>query len=40
VISSKQLVRDGLVGFLLGILVMSTVAIVTWQSRSQASEAR
>jgi len=40
VVTSKQLIRDALVGFALGVLVVSTVALVTWQSRAQASETR
>jgi hypothetical protein len=34
VLSSKQLLRDALVGFVLGLVVMSGVALVTWQTRT------
>jgi len=40
VVTSKQLLRDALVGFTLGVLVVSTVALVTWQSRADSSESR
>jgi hypothetical protein len=40
VTNTKQLLRDALAGFLLGVLVVSTVALVTWQTRPVASEAR
>lgn len=38
--NSKQLVRDALAGFLLGVIVVGTVALVTWQTRPAATEAR
>jgi hypothetical protein len=40
VTNAKQLVRDALAGFLLGVLVVSTVALVTWTTRPAAAEAR
>jgi hypothetical protein len=32
--------RDALAGFLLGVLVVSAVALVTWTTRPAAAEAR
>jgi hypothetical protein len=32
--NSKQLLRDALVGFVLGLVVMTGVALVTWSTRS------
>jgi hypothetical protein len=40
VTNTKQLVRDALAGFLLGVLVVSAVALVTWTTRPAAAEAR
>jgi hypothetical protein len=40
VTNAKQLVRDALAGFLLGVLVVSAVALVTWQNRPASEEAR
>jgi hypothetical protein len=40
VTNSKQLVRDALAGFLLGILVVSVVALVTWQTRPAGAQTR
>jgi hypothetical protein len=40
VTNPKQLARDALAGFLLGVLVVSTVALVTWQTRSASAETR
>jgi hypothetical protein len=38
--NSKQLLRDALVGFVLGLVVMAGVAIVTWSTRSPSIEMR
>jgi hypothetical protein len=40
VVNSKQLLRDAMVGFVLGLVVMSGVALVTWQTRAPAAQAR
>jgi hypothetical protein len=40
VVNSKQLLRDALVGFVLGLVVMSGVALVTWQTRAPAAQIR
>ena len=40
VTNTKQLMRDALAGFLLGVLVVSTVALVTWQTRPASAETR
>jgi hypothetical protein len=40
VTNSKQLMRDALAGFLLGILVVSVVALVTWQTRPAGAQTR
>jgi hypothetical protein len=40
VVNSKQLLRDAVVGFVLGLVVMSGVALVTWQTRAPAAQAR
>jgi hypothetical protein len=36
----KQLLRDALVGFVLGLMVMSGVALVTWRTRSPTVQMR
>jgi hypothetical protein len=36
----KQLLRDALVGFVLGLVVMSSVALVTWKARAPAVQLR
>jgi hypothetical protein len=40
VAKSKQLMRDALAGFLLGILVVSVVAVVTWHTRPAGAQTR
>jgi hypothetical protein len=40
VVNPKQLLRDALVGFVLGLVVMSGVALVTWQGRASAAQTR
>jgi len=37
---AKQLVRDALVGFVLGIVVVSGIALATWQLRDPPAHAR
>jgi hypothetical protein len=36
----RNLFRDALVGFVLGLLVVSTLAVVTWSSRPSAAQAK
>jgi hypothetical protein len=36
----KQLFRDAMVGFVLGLVVMAGVAVVTWQARSPPVQTR
>lgn len=40
VATTKTLFRDALVGFALGLLVVSAVALATWHERSEVSEKR
>jgi hypothetical protein len=37
---SKQLIRDALVGFVLGIVVVSGITFVTWTTRDSGAQAR
>jgi hypothetical protein len=40
VAKSKSLFRDALVGFALGLLVVSGLAVATWSSRTATSQSR
>jgi hypothetical protein len=36
----RNLVKDALVGFALGLLVVSCLAVVTWSSRTPSAQAK